>query len=101
MRGERGRQRCSPARLHFPLIVALGDFFEMLVRAEPRRSSLLAEPGEPRNAVGAVAGEREPVGQALRSDAAPRAKGLLVDHLLLAAIDLHDARAGEALAEVL
>jgi hypothetical protein len=73
----------------------------MLVGADEQRGALLAEAGQPGDAVGGIAGQRQVVGHAARAEAAQRAERRLVGELVLAAIDLHHAVADDALPEIL
>src|SRR4029453_8586705 len=77
------------------------DVLELLIDSQHGRCGLRAEPGKAREAVGAVADESEGVGDRRGADAALLAHALLVDHEVLAPIELHDPLADDALPEIL
>ncbi len=96
-----GEARHMPQSRHIPLRAVLGDVLEMGIPAEQSGHRLRAEARQPRKAIGAVAHQREVVGDRRRPDAELLPHSVLVDHDALAPIELHDPRAGDALAEIL
>src|SRR5690349_906145 len=96
---------CSETRRsadrNFPLRGIRRDSFEMDVAAEHGARRFLAPARHAGKPVGRVAHQRQIVRNRLRSDAKARDDAALVALLALAAIELNDAVAPHALAEIL
>ena len=100
-RGERCRELRRAARLHVPVGDVVGDLVDVLVPRQHHPCRLRAPAGQAGEAVGGVADEREVVGDRRRAHAELLPHARLVDHPLLAPIELDHHRIHHALPEVL
>ena len=101
-RGTARRRRVSAASVDASFAVprtstsqsaaCVGDGLEVPVAGEHRRGRLGAPPGQAGEAVGAVADQREVVGDRLGADAELLAHAGLVEDDVLAPVELHDLR---------
>src|SRR5439155_17063046 len=98
---ERRGQPLRSAHGHVPLRGLLGDVLEVTVAREDGRGGLCTPAGQAREAVGAVADEREPVRDRFRCDAKLLLDPWLVPNLSRAPIELDDPVVAHALRQTL